>query len=102
MGDTGGRSGTTSPNALFRAYPWLEGRLPWARLGDWPTPVERVPDVPAGFRGELWVKRDDRSSDAYGGNKVRKLEYLLADARERRAGRLITTGVVGSHHCLAT
>ncbi|NIP83285.1 MAG: pyridoxal-phosphate dependent enzyme, partial [Gemmatimonadetes bacterium] len=91
-----------SPNPLFRAYPALEGSIPWVSLGDWPTPVTRVEDPPEAFRGELWVKRDDRSSRRYGGNKVRKLEYLLADARERGAGRLITTGVVGSHHCLAT
>ncbi|MFW6205620.1 MAG: 1-aminocyclopropane-1-carboxylate deaminase/D-cysteine desulfhydrase [Gemmatimonadota bacterium] len=99
---TGTQSDTTSPNALFRAYPWLDGRIPWVRLGDWPTPVERITDVPGGFRGQLWAKRDDRSSNEYGGNKVRKLEYLLADARARGAGRVITTGVVGSHHCLAT
>lgn len=93
---------TTHPNALFRAYPALEGRIPWVRLGDWPTPVERVPDVAGGFTGELWVKRDDRSSERYGGNKVRKLEYLLGDALDQGAGRLVTTGVEGSHHCLAT
>lgn len=91
-----------SGNSLFRAYPQAEGRIPWVHLGDWPTPVERLEDVPAGFRGDLWVKRDDRSSDRYGGNKVRKLEYLLADAVEAGAERVITTGVEGSHHCLAT
>ncbi len=92
----------TSQNPLFRRCPRLEGRIPWLQLGDWPTPITRVQDPPAGFDGELWVKHDDRSSPRYGGNKVRKLEYLLADARERGAGRIITTGVVGSHHCLAT
>ena len=90
------------PNPLFRAFPALEARVPWVHLGDWPTPVERVESTPDGFGGELWVKRDDRSSPHYGGNKVRKLEYLLADAEARGAGRLITTGVEGSHHCLAT
>lgn len=94
--------GSGSENPLFRAFPSLAGRIPWVHLGEWPTPVERVADVPDGFRGELWVKRDDRSSAQYGGNKVRKLEYLLADALEQEAGRLITTGVEGSHHCLAT
>ncbi|MFP4623138.1 MAG: 1-aminocyclopropane-1-carboxylate deaminase/D-cysteine desulfhydrase [Gemmatimonadota bacterium] len=89
-------------NALFRRFPVLEGRIPWLRLGEWPTPVARIDRLPDGFEGELWVKYDDRSSPRYGGNKVRKLEYLLADARERGAGRIITTGVVGSHHCLAT
>lgn len=95
----GERSG---PNPLFRAFPGLRDRIPWVALGEWPTPVTRVVDPPPGFRGELWVKRDDLSSARYGGNKVRKLEYLLADALDRGAGRLITTGVVGSHHCLAT
>lgn len=92
----------TTGNPLFRAFPEAAARIPWTPLGDWPTPVERIEDVPDGFAGELWVKRDDRTSVHYGGNKVRKLEYLLADARQRGAGRLITTGVVGSHHALAT
>jgi 1-aminocyclopropane-1-carboxylate deaminase/D-cysteine desulfhydrase-like pyridoxal-dependent ACC family enzyme len=90
-----------SSNPLFRWFPALEDRIPWVRLGDWPTPVTRL-DPPAGSPGELWVKRDDLSSKIYGGNKIRKLEYLLADARAAGARRLITTGVVGSHHCLAT
>jgi 1-aminocyclopropane-1-carboxylate deaminase/D-cysteine desulfhydrase-like pyridoxal-dependent ACC family enzyme len=48
------------------------------------------------------VKRDDQTSLLYGGNKVRKLEYLLAQARRRGATRLVTIGAVGSHHVLAT
>jgi 1-aminocyclopropane-1-carboxylate deaminase/D-cysteine desulfhydrase-like pyridoxal-dependent ACC family enzyme len=48
------------------------------------------------------VKRDDLTSPLYGGNKVRKLEYILADARARGATRLVTIGAVGSHHVLAT
>lgn len=96
------RDRSTVSNALFRAYPGLEGQIPWVPLGEWPTPVLRVTDVPTRFRGQLWVKRDDRSSVHYGGNKVRKLEYLLADALDQRASRLVTTGVEGSHHCLAT
>ena len=90
-----------TPNPLFRAFPAAAGGIPWTPLGDWPTPVERVTGV-EGLPGELWVKRDDLSSARYGGNKVRKLEYLLADAVDRGAGRVITTGVVGSHHALAT
>jgi D-cysteine desulfhydrase len=49
---------------------------------------------------ELWVKRDDKTHDGCGGNKVRKLERLLA--RVRGARRLVTVGAVGSHHVLAT
>jgi 1-aminocyclopropane-1-carboxylate deaminase/D-cysteine desulfhydrase-like pyridoxal-dependent ACC family enzyme len=90
-----------SQNPLFRGLPVLEGRLPWVELGAWPTPVHRVQSAGREVPG-LWIKRDDLSSPLYGGNKVRKLEYLLADAKRTGAGRLITTGVVGSHHCLAT
>lgn len=89
-------------NPLFRAFPEAAAAIPWTSLGRWPTPVERVAPMPEWLTGELWVKRDDLSSPLYGGNKVRKLEYLVADAKTRDAGRLITTGVVGSHHALAT
>ena len=66
------------------------------------TPVERLDELSAESGSELWVKRDDRTAPLYGGNKVRKLEYLLGDARRRGAQALITTGADGSHHCLAT
>jgi D-cysteine desulfhydrase len=69
-----------------------------------PTPVERLhrASVGAAPGSELWVKRDDRSSPLYGGNKVRKLEYLLADALGRGSRRVVTVGAAGSHHVLAT
>jgi D-cysteine desulfhydrase len=69
-----------------------------------PTPVERigVADTPPARAAELWVKRDDRTHPIYGGNKVRKLEWLLADARARGAKHLVTIGAAGSHHVLAT
>jgi D-cysteine desulfhydrase len=50
----------------------------------------------------LWVKRDDLSGELYGGNKVRKLEFTLADALARRRNPVITFGAVGSNHVLAT
>ncbi len=51
---------------------------------------------------DLWIKRDDATHEVYGGNKVRKLEQLLADALAQGATRLVTVGAVGSHHVLAT
>lgn len=63
-------------------------------IGEFPTPVERL-------AGSLYVKRDDRTNATYGGNKVRKLEYLLADARARGARRLLTMGAVGSNQVVA-
>lgn len=70
--------------------------LPLARveLMSGPTPVQRVTE-------DLWVKREDRAGSLYGGNKVRKLEYLLGDALES-GGDVLTMGAIGSHHVLAT
>jgi D-cysteine desulfhydrase len=70
-------------------------------LGHYPTPVQRLAALSAPG-SELWVKRDDLTHDVYGGNKVRKLEHLLAAARARRAARIVTVGAAGSHHVLAT
>ncbi len=70
-------------------------------LGSYPTPVQRIDRLSAPG-STLWVKRDDLSAALYGGNKVRKLEHLLADARARGATRLVTVGAAGSHHVLAT
>jgi 1-aminocyclopropane-1-carboxylate deaminase/D-cysteine desulfhydrase-like pyridoxal-dependent ACC family enzyme len=83
---------------LFRRYPDVAGRIPWLQLGEYPTPVE-----PLDIAGDdVFIKRDDQTARLYGGNKVRKLEFLLAHARERGARRLITVGAAGSHHALAT
>jgi D-cysteine desulfhydrase len=91
---------------LFRRWPELEGRLPRIVIADIPTPVEElVLSDHAGVRplsGGLWVKRDDLTDVAYGGNKVRKLEFLLGDARAQGRDSVWTVGAVGSNHCLAT
>ncbi len=51
---------------------------------------------------QLFIKRDDLTASPYGGNKVRKLEFLLADAQDRGARRVVTFGYAGSNHALAT
>jgi D-cysteine desulfhydrase len=66
-----------------------------------PTPVEAIPGLSAPGCS-LWVKRDDLTHEVYGGNKVRKLEHILEEARQAGATRLVTVGAVGSHHVLAT
>lgn len=91
----------SSSPALFRAWPALQDKVPWTSLGRFPTPVERVRGL-VGDAVELWVKRDDQSGLAYGGNKVRKLEFLIAEAKARGATGLATMGGIGSHHVLAT
>jgi 1-aminocyclopropane-1-carboxylate deaminase/D-cysteine desulfhydrase-like pyridoxal-dependent ACC family enzyme len=90
-----------SEPALFRALPQLRGRVPWLPLAQVPTRVERVRGlVRDGV--EVWIKREDQSGALYGGNKVRKLEFLLAEARARGAHEILTLGAIGSHHVLAT
>ncbi len=66
------------------------------------TPVERLEQASHETGGDLWVKRDDLTAEAYGGNKVRKLERLIGDAKRQDCDVLITTGAYGSHHALAT
>ena len=88
---------------IFRRYPRLADTLPWHALGEWPTPVQRADDAFAGQAAAgLWLKRDDRCARPYGGNKVRKLEFLLADAIARGHDGVFTFGVAGSNHALAT
>jgi L-cysteate sulfo-lyase len=56
-------------------------RFPRARLGHLPTPLEPLTRLSAHLGGpKLWIKRDDCTGLATGGNKTRKLEYLVADA----------------------
>ncbi len=76
--------------------------LPHVPLATTPTPVERSRALSEALGSDVWVKRDDLTGTRYGGNKVRKLEYLLADAMDRRADTIVTTGAAGSHHVLAT
>ena len=87
---------------LAAAYPILGERLPKMQLADLPTPLEQYSiDTHAGARSIL-VKRDDLSSTSYGGNKIRKLEYILRRAVDRNAARVATFGSAGSNHALAT
>lgn len=88
---------------LFNKCPGAAGRVHWMELGDYPTPVQRMAELGAtrGIPG-LYVKRDDLSSPFYGGNKVRKLEFLLAEARAKGHRVMVTFGAAGSNHVLAT
>ena len=88
---------------LFKACPELKGKVDWMPLGEYPTPVARLEGLCAaeGLR-DFYIKRDDLSSPFYGGNKVRKLEFILARARARGHDSVLTYGAVGSNHVLAT
>lgn len=81
----------------------LKKPLPWISLGTTPTPVRPLRTLGKELAlSELWLKDDGQSSDLYGGNKVRKLEFLLARTLQRQRKRVMTFGALGSHHCLAT
>jgi len=78
-------------------------KLPKVQLGFFPTPLEeltRLSDLLDGPR--IFIKRDDLSGLAFGGNKVRKLEYLVGEAISLGADTLITAGAVQSNHCRQT
>jgi D-cysteine desulfhydrase family pyridoxal phosphate-dependent enzyme len=78
----------------------MKPRLRFAHL---PTPVEPLPRLSALLKGPMLItKRDDQTGLAFGGNKTRKLEYLMYAAQEAGADTLITAGAVQSNHCRQT
>jgi L-cysteate sulfo-lyase len=78
----------------------LPPRFPLASL---PTPVEFLPRLTKALEGpRIYIKRDDLTGLAGGGNKTRKLEFLVADAMARNADTLITLGGAQSNHCRQT
>lgn len=100
-------SGTGAPFtpdlALLRAVPDLRGRLPWVCCTRLPTPVQRLEQFGAAIGARhLWIKRDDGSGPLYGGNKPRKLEFMLGDAIARGKTAVMTFGGIGTNHGLAT
>lgn len=67
-----------------------------------PTPLEKLSRTSETLGVEVWIKRDDLTGAELSGNKIRKLEFLLADARARGADTVITGGGEQSNHCRAT
>ena len=75
-------------------------RLNFAHL---PTPIETLPRLSEALGGpRLLIKRDDQTGLAFGGNKTRKLEFLVAEARDQGAKTLISGGALQSNHCRQT
>ena len=78
-------------------------RFPRIRLGHAPTPLEPMENLTRLLGGpRLWIKRDDCTGLSTGGNKTRKLEYLMADARARGADIVLTQGATQSNHARQT
>ncbi len=89
-------TGSLPDDALLAALPAVAARLPRARLGAWPTPVEPCP-----LGRDLWLKREDLSAPLYGGNKVRCLEPVLGELVRRGVRRAVGTGAWGSNQAVA-
>jgi len=77
-------------------------RFPRVRLAHLPTPLEPLPRLSEELGVDLWIKRDDCTGLAGGGNKTRKLEFLLGEALEAGADTLVTQGAVQSNHVRQT
>jgi len=86
---------------LFDEFPRLRSVLPWRPIVRAPTPVEPCVSPWIGRDG-VFHKRDDRVSPVYGGNKIRRFEFLLADAERKGARSLVTVGGLASTQVMAT
>src|SRR5688572_14547540 len=88
---------------LFEYYRGLDVKIPLVRLAELPTPVRRLSKLESRTAAQnFWMKDDGTSSPFYGGNKVRKLELLLAAAKKANAKEVLTFGYAGSNHATAT
>ncbi|MBL8878582.1 MAG: D-cysteine desulfhydrase family protein [Phycisphaerales bacterium] len=72
------------------------------RLANLPTPLHRLDRLSESLDADIWIKRDDLTGLELSGNKVRKLEFVLADARRAGCDTIITEGTCQSNHCRAT
>jgi D-cysteine desulfhydrase len=97
-------------NPLFRNYPTLQSTLSYLSFGDLPTPIHECKNLSARYNSTtILIKHDGITgrlnadgTRAYGGNKLRKLQYLLADALAHGHDSVITFGCVGSNHVAQT
>jgi D-cysteine desulfhydrase len=88
---------------LFDAFPDLANRVPFTPLAHVPTAVEPCDAIADWLgRGGVYMKRDDLVSPLYGGNKVRRYEFVLADAKAKGARRIVTAGGIASTQVMAT
>lgn len=99
----------SSKNLLFSAYPGLRDKLPYIHFADLPTPLLECKKLSQVLGIELFVKQDGLSGSLdklgrrlVGGNKVRKLQYFLAEALSQGCSTVITLGYSGSNHALQT
>ncbi|MEE2993050.1 MAG: D-cysteine desulfhydrase family protein [Gemmatimonadota bacterium] len=83
---------------------WFQSLSDWPRipLAQLPTPIHRLSNLGRHIGAELWIKRDDLTGLAGGGNKTRKLEFLVGEAIQSGADMLATVGAIQSNHTRQT
>jgi D-cysteine desulfhydrase len=87
---------------LHGRFPVLNETVPHVRLGEPPSPVRRLPALAAGPGPDVWLKDDGAYGAPHGGNKVRKLEWILPDVEARGRRTIVTVGGLATNHGLAT
>ena len=89
---------------LFEEYPSLEGIIPWIQLIKSPTQVKRLERLEEALKTNthVWIKLDNLTSSQYGGNKVRKLEFIIGQVLKKKKKTIATLGGIGTNHGLAT
>ncbi|HIN39044.1 MAG TPA: pyridoxal-phosphate dependent enzyme [Flavobacteriales bacterium] len=89
--------------SLFDQFQNLQDHLPYHELATLPTPIKKLSNLGAHLSlNNLYIKEDDKSGEPYGGNKVRKLEFLIGEALAIGVRAVITFGYAGSNHATAT
>jgi D-cysteine desulfhydrase len=90
---------------LFKLYPNLKNKVPWSPLlTNLPTPIDRLTELENYFnldKVKIFIKRDDKNHPIYGGNKVRKFEFIFGKAIKKNRKGVLTTGGIGTNHGLA-
>ena len=84
----------------------IKKKFPWVELAHTPSPLERMNNLSdryfSGKNLNLWIKRDDCTGLALGGNKARQLEFYLGQAASKKADVILTTGAIQSNHVRMT
>ncbi|MFX1280974.1 MAG: 1-aminocyclopropane-1-carboxylate deaminase/D-cysteine desulfhydrase [Promethearchaeota archaeon] len=90
---------------LFNVYPRLKEKIPWIPLlTNAPSPVERLHNLEDYLKlnnGQIYIKRDDKIHNIYGGNKLRKFEFIFGNALMKKKIGIVTFGGIGTNHGLA-
>ena len=90
---------------LFKEYPNLEEKVPWISiLTGIPSNIDRLTELENYLKlndGEIYIKRDDKDHKIYGGNKLRKFEFIFGEALKKKKKGIITLGGIGTNHGIA-